>query len=54
MKLESPAKLTRKGLPTIRDWVEETKNWLDFSPCTPDQWIAIASTRFQKGASSWF
>ena len=54
LKLEPPAKFTGKGLPTVRDWVEETENWLELSPCTPDQWIAIAGTRLEKGASSWF
>ena len=54
MKLEPPAKLIRKGLPTVRDWVEETENWLELSPCTPDQWNAIVGTRLEKGASSWF
>ena len=38
----------------VRDWVEETENWLKLSPCTPDQWIAIAGTRLEKGANSWF
>ena len=52
MKLEPPAKFMGKGLPTVRDWVEETENWLELSPCTPDQWIAIAGTRLGKGASS--
>ena len=54
MKLEPPAKFTGKGLPTVRDDVEETENWLELSPCTLDQWIAIASTRLEKGANSWF
>ena len=54
MKLEPPAKFIGKGLPTARDWVEETDNWLELSPCTLDQWIAIAGTRLEKGASSWF
>ena len=54
LKLEPPAKFTGKGLPTVRDWVEETENWLELSPCTPDQWIAIAGTRLEKGASSWY
>ena len=54
MKLESQAKFTRKGLPTMRDWVEETENWLELSLHTPNQWIAIVSTRLEKGASSWF
>ena len=54
MKLEPPAKFTRKGFPTIRDWLEETANWLELSPCTPYQWINIAGTRLEKGASSWF
>ena len=26
MKLEPPAKFMGKGLPTVRDWVEETEN----------------------------
>ena len=54
MKLEPPTKFTGKGLPTMRDWVEETENWLELSPCTLDQWIATAGTRLEKGASSWF
>ena len=54
MKLEPPAKFTGKGFPTVRDWLEETANWLELSPCTPDQWINIAGTRLEKGASSWF
>ena len=54
MKLEPPAKFTGKGFPTIRDWLEETANWLELSPCTLDQWINIAGTRLEKGASSWF
>ena len=29
-------------------------NWLELSLCTPDQWINIANTRLEKGASSWF
>ena len=48
MKLEPPAKFTGKGFPTVRDWLEETANWLELSPCTPDQWINIAGTRFGK------
>ena len=52
MKLEPPAKFTGKGFPTVRDWLEETANWLELSPCTPDQWINIAGTRLEKGASS--
>ena len=36
LKLEPPAKFTGKGLPTVRDWVEETENWLELSPCTPN------------------
>ena len=36
MKLEPPAKFTGKGFPTVRDWLEETANWLELSPCTPD------------------
>ena len=27
---------------------------MELSPCTPDQWINIAGTRLEKGASSWF
>ena len=54
MKLEPLAKFTGKGFPTVRDWLEETANWLELSPCTPDQWINIAGTRLEKGASSWF
>ena len=54
LKLEPLAKFTRKGFPTVRDWLEETANWLELSPCTPDQWINIADTRLEKGASSWF
>ena len=54
MKLEPPAKFAGKGFPTIWDWLEETANWLELSPCTPDQWINIAGTRLEKGASSWF
>ena len=54
LKLEPPAKFIGKGLPTVHDWVEETENWLELSPCTPDQWIAIAGTRLEKGASSWY
>ena len=54
MKLEPPAKFTGKGFPTVRDWLEETANWLELSPCTPDQWINIAGTRLEKGASSWY
>ena len=54
MKLEPPAKLTGKGFPIVRDWLEETANWLELSQCTPDQWINIAGTRLEKGASSWF
>ena len=54
MKLEPPTKFTRNGLPTVRDWVEETENWLELSPCTPNQWIAIVGTELEKGASSWF
>ena len=54
MKLEPPAKFTGKGFPTVRDWLEETANWLELSPCTPAQWINIAGTRLEKGASSWF
>ena len=52
LKLEPPAKFTGKGLPIVRDWVEETENWLELSPCTPNQWIGIAGTRLEKGASS--
>ena len=52
MKLEPPAKFTGKGFPTIWDCLEETANWLELSPCTPDQWINITSTRLEKGASS--
>ena len=52
MKLEPPAKFTGKGFPTVWDWLEETSNWMELSPCTPDQWINIASTRLEKGASS--
>ena len=54
MKLEPPAKFTGKGFPTIRDWLEETANWLELSPCTLAQWTSIAGTRLEKGASSWF
>ena len=54
MKLEPPTKFTGKGFPTVRDWLEETANWLELSPCTPDQWINIAGTRLEKGASNWF
>ena len=54
MKLEPPTKFTGKGFPTVRDWLEETANWLELSPCTSDQWINIAGTRLEKGASSWF
>ena len=54
MKLEPPAKFTGKGFPTVWDWLEETANWLELSPCTLDQWINIAVTRLEKGASSWF
>ena len=54
MKLEPPTKFTGKGFPTIRDWLEETANWLELSPCTPDQWINIAGTRLEKGTSNWF
>ena len=52
--MEPPVKFTGKGFPTIWDWLEETANWLELSPCTPDQWINIAGTRLEKGASSWF
>ena len=54
MKLEAPAKFIGKGLPTVRDWVEETENWLELSLYTPNQWIVIAGTKLDKGASSWF
>ena len=54
MKLEPLAKFIGKGLPTVRDWVEKIENWLELSLCTPDQWIAIAGTKLEKGASSWF
>ena len=54
MKLEPPAKFTWKGFPTVRDWLVETVNWLELSPCTPNQWINIAGTRLEKGASNWF
>ena len=54
MKLEPPTKFTGKGLPIIQDWMEEIANWLELSPCTPSQWINIAGTRLEKGASSWF
>ena len=54
MKLEPPVKFAGKGFFTVRDWLEETANWLELSPCTPDQWINIAGTRLEKGASSWF
>ena len=37
MKLEPPAKFTGKGFPTVRDWLEETANWLELSPRTPAQ-----------------
>ena len=49
MKLEGPAKFTGKGFPNVRDWLEETANWLELSPCTPDQWINIVGTRLEKG-----
>ena len=54
VKLEPPAKFIGKALPTVWDWVEETHNSLELSPCTPDQWIAITGTRLEKGGSSWF
>ena len=54
VKLEAPAKFTGKGFPIVWDWLEETANWLKLFPCTPDQWINIAGTRLEKGASSWF
>ena len=54
MKLEPPAKFTGKGFPTVRDWLEDTANWLELSPCTLDQWINIAGTRLEKDTSSWF
>ena len=54
MKLEPQTKFIGKGFPTVRDWLEETANWLELSPCTPDQWINIAGTWLEKGASSWF
>ena len=54
MKLEPPTRFIGKGLPTVRDWVEEIKKWLELSPCTPDQWRAIANTKLEKGPNSWF
>ena len=36
IKLEPLAKFTRKGFPTVRDWLEEIANWLEPSPCTPN------------------
>ena len=54
MKLEPLAKFTGKGFPTVRDWLEETANWLELLPCTPNQWINIVGTRLEKGANSWF
>ena len=54
MELEPLAKFTGKGLLTIKDWSEEIANWLELLPCTLDQWINIAGTRLEKGASSWF
>ena len=53
-KLKPATKLIRKGFPTIWDWLEETANWLELSPCTPDQWINTAGIRLEKGANSWF
>ena len=52
MKLEPSAKFTGKGFPTVWDWLEETANWLELSPCTSDQWINIVGTWLEKGASS--
>ena len=54
MKLEPPVKFIGKAFPTIWDWLEAIVNWLELSPCTPDQWINIAGTRLENGASSWF
>ena len=54
MKLEPSVKFTGKGFPTIWDWLEETANSLELSPCTPNQWINIAGTQSEKGANSWF
>ena len=54
MKLEPLEKFTGKGFPTIQDWLEETVNSLELSPCTLDQWINIAGTQLEKGASNWF
>ena len=56
MKLEPPAKFTGKGLPIVRGrkGAEEIENCLELSPYTPNQWIAIAGTRLEKGPSSWF
>ena len=54
MKLEPPAKFIGKGLPTVRDWVEQTENRMELSPCTPDQWIVLAGTKLERGASRWF
>ena len=36
IKLEPQAKFTGKEFPTIWDWLEETTNWLELSPWTPD------------------
>ena len=36
MNLEPTGKFTGKGFPTIQDWLEETANCLELSPCTPD------------------
>ena len=54
IKLEPLAKFTGKEFPIIWDWLEETINMLELSPCTPDQWINIAGTKLEKGASNWF
>ena len=52
MKLEPLAKFIGKGFPFIQNWLEEAVNWLELSPCTPNQWINIASTWLEKGANS--
>ena len=54
MKLEPLAKFTGKGFPTVQDSLEHTVNWLELSPCTPNQWINIAGTMLEKGPSSYF
>ena len=53
-EIGASAKFTGKRFPNIWDWLEEIANWLELSPCTPDQWINIAGTRLEKNASSWF